>query len=89
MKLDPLKERLGSWTDIDVAGYELAVTLGLMDPEVHTFHLRAKHVSWSAHPIGDLLVHILDLLAEARVLEKRNEPDYQYRWNEKFKGTWE
>jgi uncharacterized protein YaiE (UPF0345 family) len=46
-------------------------------------------VFWSRHPIGDLLFNTLDALVDAGVLMKRDEPDFQYRWNPDFKGTWE
>jgi hypothetical protein len=50
---------------------------------------RAKHVFWSDHPIGNALYRMLDELVGVGVLEKRDEPDTQYRWNPTFQGSWE
>jgi hypothetical protein len=44
---------------------------------------------WSNNPIGDMLMQQLELLVEQGVLEKRDEPDLQFRWNPAFKGDWE
>lgn len=84
-----LKERLQDWTDIDFAGYHVTVVLGLIDPEQAPFSTRAKHVFWSVHPVGDLAVKLLDEMTALGILEKRDEPDFQYRWNKTYKGTWE
>jgi hypothetical protein len=82
-----LKERLLDWTDWDGAAYSLGICLGLM-PDLETFG-SAKHVFWSNHPIGNFLSSILDRMVEEGILEKRDEPDKQYRWNPAFCGTWE
>ena len=84
--MDSLKEALSDWTDVDGAEYHLAVCLGLMMPGDFA---RAKHVFWSNNPIGNILYQMLDELARQAVLEKRDEPDYQFRWNTNFKGSWE
>ncbi len=83
-----LKEALGNWTDLDIAAYQLALCLGLMTPDVE-FATRAKHVFWTDNGIGNLLYKMLDELTQQGVLEKQVEPDYQYRWNADFKGSWE
>jgi len=85
---DSLREELADWTDIDVAGFVLARRLGIIGADVQ-FQTHAKHVFWSEHPVGRALYRILDELVEAGVLEKRDEPDFQYRWNPAFKGSWE
>jgi hypothetical protein len=36
-----------------------------------------------------MLGHILEELVQEGILEKRDEPDYQYRWNPAFRGSWE
>jgi hypothetical protein len=82
-----LRDQLDNWTDLDAAGFDLALCLGLMPLDQDWG--RAKHVFWSANPVGETLVNILDELVALNVLEKRDEPDYQYRWNPNFKGTWE
>ena len=83
-----LKEQLQEWMDIDFAGLYLARSLGLMNSSVE-IPGRAKHVFWSNHPVGNLLKKMLDDMTSAGVLEYREEPDYQYRWNSAFKGSWE
>jgi hypothetical protein len=83
-----LKEALQNWTDFDGAMYELALCLGLMTPEVDTF-ASTKHVYWSDNPVGNALYATLDELTQYGVLEKRDEPDYQFRWNPDFRGSWE
>lgn len=87
--MDSLKQRLTCWADVDVAAYELAVVLGLMNRAEHPLHSNAKHVFWSAHPVGEELVRALSRLSEVGVLERRTEPDLQYRWSPSFKGSWE
>jgi hypothetical protein len=88
VELQSLKEALADWTDIDVAQYAVAICLGLMSPNV-PFPPGVKGVFWTNDPIGELLYHILENLTGANILEKRDEPDYQYRWNADFRGSWE
>lgn len=75
-----LKEHLSEWTDIDIAQFHLARCLGLMSPEIN-FSTDAKHIFWTDNPIGNMLAKILDSMTETGILEKRDEPDFQYRWN--------
>jgi hypothetical protein len=88
MYLTTLKEALSNWTDGDGAAYHLALCLGLMTLDTD-FATRAKHVFWSTNGVGSLLSQMLDELSQQRVLEKRDEPNHQYRWNSNFKGSWE
>jgi hypothetical protein len=44
---------------------------------------------WTNNKVGNSLSQMLDLLVNIGILEKRDEPDFQYRWNPVFKGTWE
>jgi hypothetical protein len=83
-----LREELRDWTDVDQAQHCLSLCVGLMDPSVR-FHLEAKHVYWTNNPVGDMLLGILEKLADVEVLEKRDEPDLQFRWNTQFKGSWQ
>jgi hypothetical protein len=83
-----LKIRLKEWTDWDGAMFCLAKSLGMMDETVN-FAVEAKHVFWSANPVGDFLGKTLDELVEIGFLEKRDEPDFQYRYNSAFTGSWE
>jgi hypothetical protein len=82
-----LRELLAEWTDWDFASYSLAICLGLMK-SAPAFG-RSKHVFWSNHPIGDLLLGMLNSMTIAGVLERRDEPDIQFRWNAAFKGSWD
>ena len=83
-----LRATLADWTDQDGAAYLMSVALGLMNPEDAPFHTKAKHVFWSAHPVGEALHGFLETLAALGVLERRDEPDVQYRWNREFRGSW-
>ena len=40
----------------------------------------AKWVYWSDNPLGNMLYGTLERLLELGALEKREEPDLQYRW---------
>ena len=88
MPLTSLKEALNNWTDADLAAYHLALCLGLMTPDID-FATRAKHVFWAANPIGHMLYQMLNELTQQTILQKRDEPDYQFRWNTNFNGCWE
>jgi hypothetical protein len=39
-----------------------------------------KWVYWSENPLGTMLHSTLERLSDLGVLEKREEPDVQYRW---------
>jgi hypothetical protein len=83
-----LREQLIDWTDWDGAAFCLAKSMGLMSPKVR-FSTDAKHLFWSANPVGHALHNMLGELVVAGVLENRDEPDDQYRWNPAFVGSWE
>ena len=87
MERPSLRDTLAGWTDWDGAGHALGICLGLMPPDPGWG--RAKHVFWSDHAIGRMLYAMLDQLVAAGVLETRDEPDKQYRWNSEFRGSWE
>jgi hypothetical protein len=36
-----------------------------------------------------MLRGMLEQMTTAEILEKRDEPDDQYRWNPDFRGSWE
>ena len=84
-----LRETLRSWTDWDGAAYCLAVALGLIDPARAPLQTKAKHVFWSQHEVGGALHDMLEILVKLGVIERREEPDTQYRWNQDYRGTWE
>lgn len=69
--------RLSSWTDRDAAAFELAVVLGLI-PKGWSFQLEAKHLFWSANPLGDALYSFLESLTKAGILEQ--DEDDRLRW---------
>lgn len=87
MELKTLQNSLRDWTDWDFAGFSLGICLGLWPPAPDFGN--AKHVSWSVHTLGDLLHDMRDSLTRAGVLERRKEPDIQYRWNPAFVGSWD
>ncbi len=83
-----LKQYLTDWVEWDVAAFHLASVLGLMGSEIQ-FHAEAKHVFWSANPTGTMLNDMLKQLVAMGILEYRDEPEDEYRWNPNFRGTWE
>lgn len=82
-----LKERISDWTDWDAAAAYLADCLGLIPATAASG--AAKHVFWSKHPVGDVLYSMLERMVEQGILEKRDEPDIQFRWSPTFRGSWE
>jgi hypothetical protein len=86
MEQTTLKALLQDWVDCDRAAYSLGISLGII-PDVQGREA-PKHVFWSNHPTGEMLYVMLDELVKHGVLEKRDEPDFQYRWNALFRG-WE
>lgn len=90
-----LKERLADWIDWDGAAYQLGACLGFW-PEFgapgdasgpfDSWH-GVKGVMWSSK--GDALYLFLDSLVLTGALEKREEPDIQYRWNPNYKGSFD
>jgi hypothetical protein len=81
-----LRDQLTDWVDVDVAEYHLACALGLITPDVE-FATRAKHVFWSANPVGDVLHRMLEQLVSVGALECDEE--LRYRWSQSYRGTWE
>lgn len=75
---------LTDWTDIDVAAHELARCLGALPHR--SAMADAKWVYWSNNPLGIELVALLDRLTVLGLLEKREEPDYQYRSAPQFRS---
>lgn len=73
-----LRVALANWTDFDVSAHMLAQCLGIMPP--HLQMRDVKWVYWSENPLGTMLHSTLERLSDLGVLEKREEPDLQYRW---------
>jgi len=74
-----LKEALSDWTDFDVASFEVGVCLGLWPLGMESFR-EQKGVFWSNNSLGNALHQIVRVLGERGTLERRDEPDLQYRW---------
>jgi hypothetical protein len=77
---DPLV--IEEWTDWDGAAFSLGVTLGFWsdtDVDPLSFRVKNKHVFWTNNKLGNSLYEILNELVKVGVLEKREEPDIQYR----------
>ncbi|MEU0946792.1 hypothetical protein ABZ379_29215 [Streptomyces canus] len=74
-----LKDVLADWLDYDVAAFRLGVFLGVF-PRDQKFS-SVKRMFWiDGYPLGDMLVDILDRMAQAGVLLK-DEDDARYKWN--------
>ena len=76
--METLRTALSDWTDFDAAAHRLAQCLGIMPYQQEM--REAKWVYWSENPLGTMLHSTLERLVELSVLEKREEPDLQYRW---------
>ncbi|NNN30990.1 hypothetical protein HLK59_11530 [Streptomyces sp. S3(2020)] len=73
-----LAKDLADWTDWDSAAFEVGRSLGIFG-ESETF-AQVKWVFWTDNPLGNALHEVLLQLVSARVLERREEPDEQFRW---------
>ena len=74
-----LREDLSKWSDWDGAKAALAEHLGLIDT-AEDFGGR-KEIFWSNNPVGNALMDCLNRLTDAEVLDRRDEPDIQFRWS--------
>lgn len=86
--MNPLKAALSDWTSWTDAEYYLGELLGLFG-ETDNYSTNVKHVIWSDHPVGNILSSLLHEMAEIGILEYRDEPDQEYRWNAAYQGTWQ
>jgi hypothetical protein len=73
-----LADDLADWTDWDGAAYDLGRAIGLFQG---TDWLRARHVFWTDNELGNGLHDALLALVHAGVLDRRDEPDEQFRWS--------
>lgn len=74
-----LSEGLADWTDWDGAAFLVGCSLGIFgDSETFT---KVKWVFWTDNPLGNALHEVLLQLVGAGVLERREEPDEQFRWS--------
>ena len=74
-----LAEDLADWEDWDGAAYLLGRSLGLFRDQ--NFQTDAKHVFWTDDDLGNGLHDALLALVRARLLDRREEPDEQFRWH--------
>lgn len=90
VKQQTLKAALSDWTEVDMACYYLAISLGLMSPpDDGSFWGSTKAIFWSDNPVLNMLYDMLRMMVAQGILEKRFEPDYSYRWNPTYRGDWE
>ncbi|MEU6376007.1 hypothetical protein [Streptomyces sp. NPDC046909] len=74
-----LSEGLADWTDWDGAAFLVGHSLGIFGAsEAFT---EVKWVFWTGNPLGDALHGVLLQLVGAGVLERREEPNEQFRWS--------
>jgi hypothetical protein len=78
-----LREDLADWTDLDVAAHHLARHLGVLP--IESAMRDFKWVYGAKNRLSDTLVRTLDEYVSLGVLEKRDEPDLQYRWCAEFR----
>ena len=78
-----LADELADWTDWDRAGYVLGLQLGVL---TGNFATKNKHVFWTDNTVGNGLHDVLLALSRAGILERREEPDEQFRWRGPITG---
>ena len=85
-----LKERLAGWTSWDLASYHVGANLGFWPdmgaPPGEDHWYGAKGIIWSANPLGDAIANFLEGLVSEGLLERRDEPEIEFRWNPNYKG---
>ncbi|MET9881194.1 hypothetical protein ABZZ36_42465 [Actinacidiphila glaucinigra] len=74
-----LSEGLPDWTDWDGAAFVVGRSLEIFG-ESEAFS-EVKWVFWTNNALGNALHEVLLQLAAAGVLERREEPDEQFRWS--------
>ena len=83
--METLRVALANWTDFDASAHMLAQCLGIMPQQLQMKDV--KWVYWSENPLGTMLHSTLEQLSELGVLEKREDPDLQYRWYSNYRVT--
>jgi hypothetical protein len=78
-----LSMTLREWTDWDHAGFHVGRALGLFDRQSW---LETNHLLWTDNPIGKMLHLVLGELASSGILDRRAEPDDQFRWSSPTSG---
>ena len=72
-----LADELAEWTDWDFAAFLVGLNLDVLSGN---FATDSKAVFWTKNSLGDGLHDVLLALVRAGVLERREEPDEQFRW---------
>ena len=75
-----LRTALADWTDFDIASHALAQCLGLVPPDMAMHEVKSMY--WSNNDVGKALHQMLETLALAHIIERRDEPDLQFRWHQ-------
>jgi hypothetical protein len=70
---------LAQWTDWDAAAFVLGLNLGLFQ---NSQFAGVKYIFWSDTELGEGLHDALLALVRAGVLDRREEPDEQFRWSD-------
>ena len=74
-----LVNTLDGWTDWDLAAFRLGRAIGFYEREEDWW--RTKGAMWIDNLVGAGLHDALLALADAGVLDRRAEPDEQFRWH--------
>ncbi len=77
------------YEDFDVVSWQIAVDLGIIDPEQYNLAVDCKHVFWSNHPVGGAIYQFIENLVQQGLLEENPEEPSQFRWNRNYRGSWE
>lgn len=72
-----LADDLAEWTDWDLAADALGRRLGVLKGSYAT---QTKGIHWTNNPLGAGLHDALLALVRAGVLERREDPDEQFKW---------
>lgn len=83
------KELFSDWIEPDVAEYYLVCLLDIFEYNSNlddTFR-KVSGVFNTGNKVGDMLFDMLENMVKGEILEKNEE--FQYRWNNSFKGYWE
>ena len=74
-----LRDKLQNWTDWDRAAFLLAISLGILEEDA--VFANSKSLLWISNPVGEMLDEMLNDLAAADILDRREDQDTQYRWS--------
>jgi hypothetical protein len=72
--------KLSDWVDEDIAQYYVGLCIGII-PEGTPYE---KATYWSNTPLGNATHLMLLGMVHSGMLFRRTEPDYQYKWNDKY-----